>query len=62
MEIVLQSVADNSYRTTRFAVHESKSKEECMEELKLWISEHPELMDIENNKKILKNTLNWEIP
>ncbi len=56
-EIVLQSVPDNAYRTTRFSVQDMDSKEECDKELFLWINMYPELLKIDNNKHIIKNTL-----
>jgi hypothetical protein len=60
-EIVLQSIPDNAYRTVRFSVQDMTSKDECDEELKLWINQFPELLIVDNNKKILKAVMNWEI-
>jgi len=37
------------------------SKEECDDELKTWLTQYPELLTIDNNKKILKTVMNWEI-
>lgn len=60
-EIVLQSLPDDSYRTCRFSVQDMDSKEECDMELKLWIQGFPELLIVDNNKKILKAVMNWVI-
>jgi len=60
-EIVLQSLPNDSYRTCRFSVQDMVSGEECDEELKQWIKQFPELLLVDNNKKILKAVLNWEI-
>jgi hypothetical protein len=60
-EIVLQSVPDNAYRTVRFSVQDMDSKEECDNELKLWIKQFPDLLLVDNNKRILKAVMNWEV-
>jgi len=60
-EIVLQSIPDNTYRTCRFSVQDMDSKEECDDELKTWLTQYPELLTIDNNKKILKAVMKWEI-
>jgi hypothetical protein len=60
-EIVLQSIPDNAYRTVRFSVQDTTSKDECDEELKTWINQFPDLFLVDNNKKILKAVMNWEI-
>jgi hypothetical protein len=60
-EIVLQSIPDNTYRTCRFSVQDMDSKEECDNELRIWINQYPELLQVDNNKKILKAVMNWEI-
>jgi len=60
-EVVLQSIPDNAYRTARFSVQDMTSPEECDSELKHWINQYPELLLVDNNKKILKAVMNWEI-
>jgi len=37
------------------------SPEQCDDELKIWINEYPELLIVDNNKKILKAVMNWVI-
>jgi hypothetical protein len=37
------------------------SKEECDAELKTWILQFPDLLIVDNNKKILKAVMNWEV-
>jgi len=61
-EIVLQSLPNDSYRTCRFSVQDMDSRDECDAELKLWINGFPDLLLVDNNKRILKAVMNWVIP
>lgn len=61
-EIVLQSLPNDAYRTCRFSVQDIDSKEGCDDELKEWINGFPDLLIVDNNKKILKAVMNWVIP
>ena len=61
-EIVLQSLPNDSYRTCRFSVQDMDGPEQCDDELKIWIKSYPELLIVDNNKKILKAVMNWVIP
>ena len=46
------------YHPIKFTVSEADSIAELNKELTKWISEHPELLKIENNKKILEWAIN----
>lgn len=58
-EVVLETI--NNFRTMRFFVDHCTSTKECDDELKRWIKEYPELLEIKSNRDILRMSLNWEV-
>ena len=56
--IALETI--DGFKLVKFATSECDSKEEVDKELKLWLKDYPELLKIENNKKIIELVLNGE--
>jgi len=56
--ITLETI--DPYHPIKFTVSEADSVEDADKELRAWIKQHPELLKIENNKKILEWSLNGQ--
>lgn len=54
---MLTATEENAFRTTRFMVTECDSEKEADAKTRKWIGEHPELLKIKGNKRIIENTL-----